>query len=147
MSLIHLPMLRVPIREARGPDREDCDGFEIGDLVNGNCDTDGHYRCVECVHISQKTLRQRQERCVDCGTPLVPGIPRLGYSSREPDCCPSCQPNDVAIKVRPSVRVTHADLAANPGLAAAHTQAGSVVEIVDDEGRVRATFMQCGDEQ
>jgi hypothetical protein len=37
----------------------------------GTCDTDGHYICSECVHISTAEVRRRREQCIDCGAPLV----------------------------------------------------------------------------
>lgn len=40
---------------------------------DGACDTDGHYVCRECVHISQRELRRRRDQCEDSGGPLTPG--------------------------------------------------------------------------
>ncbi len=50
-----------------------CDVFEPADEPGeyseggGTCDTDGHYLCLECVHISTSALRHRRGQCVECG--------------------------------------------------------------------------------
>jgi hypothetical protein len=61
------------IRDVDAP----CDAFEpAGEPFEqakgeGSCDTDGHYICSECVHISLRVLRARRDQCEDCGAPLV----------------------------------------------------------------------------
>ena len=56
-----------------------CDAFEpVGAPYeiakgNGNCQTDGHYLCVECVHIELGTLRRRRDQCEECGATLPRG--------------------------------------------------------------------------
>lgn len=52
---------------------------------NGDCDTDGHYLCDECSHMSLRTYRERHEKCTLCGIPLV-----CAPWSREPSMCPFC---------------------------------------------------------
>lgn len=53
-----------------------CEAFEPAgaafDMANGtgDCQTDGHYICSECVHISLETLRTRKDQCFDCGAPM-----------------------------------------------------------------------------
>lgn len=42
--------------------------FASGD---GNCDTDGHHLCAECVHISEQELRRRRDQCIHCGEKLT----------------------------------------------------------------------------
>jgi DNA-directed RNA polymerase subunit RPC12/RpoP len=37
---------------------------------DGSCDTDGHYICAECVHISQREARRRQDLCEECGAKI-----------------------------------------------------------------------------
>lgn len=60
------------IRDVDAP----CDVFEPagepGEYANGTgeCLTDGHYMCVECVHIDLQTLRRRRDECVVCGAKL-----------------------------------------------------------------------------
>lgn len=39
----------------------------------GACETDGHYLCVECKHISLRAVRRRTDRCEDCGMGLGAG--------------------------------------------------------------------------
>ncbi len=76
---------------------EECEGWTYGAGGNGDCDTDGHYRCNECVNVSQRELRRRRSQCVECGAPLVFGPRVLCYSAREPDCCPICNANDLPL--------------------------------------------------
>lgn len=60
------------IRDVDAP----CDEFEpVGapweqSEGGGSCDTDGHYICSECVHISLSAVRGRRDLCRDCGAPL-----------------------------------------------------------------------------
>jgi hypothetical protein len=50
---------------------------------DGDCDTDGHYMCLECSRVSIRRVRRSAEQCEDCGVALYP-YPYLG-----PDCaCP-----------------------------------------------------------
>lgn len=90
---------RVPdgtpgVRDADAP----CEDFEpVGRAFEdapgeGNCETDGHYLCRECVHISLAALRRRRDQCEDCGEGLV-------TSKVMGEHCPAC---DVAI-ARPPV--------------------------------------------
>lgn len=60
---------------------EDADG-------SGSCETDGHYLCRECWHISGRALRRRQDRCEDCDTKLA-GVPnaRVEHAGVH---CPRC---------------------------------------------------------
>ncbi len=37
----------------------------------GDCETDGHYICVECTHISLSALRRKRDLCQECGAPLA----------------------------------------------------------------------------
>jgi len=62
-----------------------CDVFTPGEPGHGECDTDGHYLCVECVHISSVTLRKRRDECTDCGAKLI----REPWSNGEPTDCPN----------------------------------------------------------
>ncbi len=39
-------------------------------LGNGDCDTDGHYLCVECKRISESAFRRARGLCLDCGAKL-----------------------------------------------------------------------------
>lgn len=55
----------------------------------GGCDTDGHYLCRECVHISEAALRWRRDECATCGTKLAES-PALG------EHCPACDTERVA---------------------------------------------------
>lgn len=59
------------------------------DLGWSRCETDGHYMCVECTEISVEALRDREDRCRECGTPLV--LPTRGSW---PTRCPRCEPID-----------------------------------------------------
>lgn len=68
---------------------------------NGDCETDGHYICSECVHISLREARRRRDRCEDCGEPLVRSQ-HGRHVSRDVDCCPICDPDDVAFEDRRS---------------------------------------------
>lgn len=56
-----------------------------------DCETDGHYICEECVHISERALRHRRDQCEDCGEKLVHTVEGT-YTSRYPDRCPVCEP-------------------------------------------------------
>lgn len=40
---------------------------------SGDCETDGHYLCMECKHISLETMRSRRDQCRLCGAPLADG--------------------------------------------------------------------------
>ena len=55
------------------------------------CETDGHYMCVECLEISIEALRGREDRCRECGTPLV----MRGHERIAPTRCPRCEPIDL----------------------------------------------------
>lgn len=57
------------IRDADSP----CDVFDPGTPGGGDCDTDGHYMCSECRHISERETRRRADLCEDCGAPLQRG--------------------------------------------------------------------------
>jgi len=63
-----------------------------GGAAFSDCETDGHYLCEECVHISVRALRSRRDECEDCGTKLVHRDYGHGHRSLEPDRCPSCDP-------------------------------------------------------
>lgn len=60
------------IRDVDAP----CDAFQPAGKPfepaegNGDCETDGHYICSECVHISQRAMRLRQDLCEDCGAKM-----------------------------------------------------------------------------
>jgi len=69
------------IRDVDAP----CDTFQPGDPGHGNCQTDGHYICVECIKIDPRTLRTRRDECEECGTPR----PRVGAVSLG-DCPNGC---------------------------------------------------------
>lgn len=49
----------------------------------GDCQTDGHYICAECIHIELATLRSRRDQCIDCGATLL--YPQTGATC--PDGC------------------------------------------------------------
>ena len=51
----------------------DCHAFERVDEPDGSghCETNGHYECSECAHISLVNIRLRRDECPDCGTKLV----------------------------------------------------------------------------
>lgn len=89
MSLVGIPPIwralvaeingaRVPdgtpgVRDADAPcESFDPAGKDFEDAPGrGTCETDGHYICRECVHISIAALRRRRDQCEDCGTPLA----------------------------------------------------------------------------
>ena len=54
-----------------------CEAFEPAgkpyQIANGSgdCMTDGHNLCVECVHIAQETLREKRDLCIECGEAMV----------------------------------------------------------------------------
>lgn len=93
MNLAEVPTLwrslvwEVNGRDGRIPDGEPgirdvdapCDFFEPAGAPwvyadgTGDCETDGHYICKECVHISLRALRRRMDLCEDCGGKLGPG--------------------------------------------------------------------------
>ena len=53
---------------------------------SGRCDTDGHYLCVECPHISLEAIRGRRDECAECGGKL-----ELRHEHQiTPDFCPRC---------------------------------------------------------
>lgn len=61
-------------RSLRDPEGA-CEAFVEGEPATAalaDCDTDGHYRCLECTKISLRALRRRREQCEDCGTALRP---------------------------------------------------------------------------
>lgn len=59
----------------RDPDAP-CSAFHPGEpLEDGDCDTDGHYLCRECRHISLVAIRRRNDQCEACGAPLIPDQP------------------------------------------------------------------------
>ena len=90
---------RVPdgtpgIRDQDAP----CEHYDLdGSLgaVFSDCETDGHYLCEECVHISARALRRRRDQCEDCGTALVPDN-YGGHVTHDPIRCPECDPFPVA---------------------------------------------------
>ena len=49
----------------------------------GDCDTDGHYICLECIRISLREVRRRRELCLECGTKLV----RVNHVDECPALC------------------------------------------------------------
>ena len=53
-------------------------------LGGGDCETDGHYICKECVHISLSTLRARLDQCRECGEKLVHA------GTKDEDCSARC---------------------------------------------------------
>jgi hypothetical protein len=74
----------VEIGDTKGRDpAAPCTAFVEGEPATGSeadCETDGHYRCLECTRISVRALRRRREQCEDCGSPLAR------------DACPTCDP-------------------------------------------------------
>lgn len=57
------PPARIPdgtpgIRDVDAP----CDAFGPGDPGGGRCDTDGHYICAECVHMSAVAVEWKQDQ-------------------------------------------------------------------------------------
>ncbi len=71
-----------------------CDVFEPGESGHGPCETDGHYLCVECVHIDLATLRRRRDQCEDCGAKLE--RVRTGYGP-EDVCSARCDAPTVPV--------------------------------------------------
>jgi hypothetical protein len=69
-----------------------CDAFEPGTPGQGSCQTDGHYMCVECVHIDLLTLRARRDECGTCGTKLI----AVGRRSTTLAYCPTCDKDEIA---------------------------------------------------
>lgn len=67
---------------------EECEGFSPGEPGFGDCDTDGHYMCVECSCISKRALRRRRDQCEACGKPLVRGPYGEVCAACEPECAP-----------------------------------------------------------
>jgi len=63
VALLWRPVLFDPhfgkpgIRDSDHP----CSGFEPGDPGTGSCDTDGHYMCLECKHMSRSAVAFREE--------------------------------------------------------------------------------------
>jgi hypothetical protein len=55
------------IRDVDAP----CEEFEPGEPGRGDCQTDGHYMCSECIHVDLRVLRERQDRCEDTGEKLT----------------------------------------------------------------------------
>jgi hypothetical protein len=47
------------MKGVRDPDAV-CDEFEPGESGRGHCDTDGHYMCKECEHMSRHAVLYRQ---------------------------------------------------------------------------------------
>jgi len=43
----------------RDPDAR-CDDFKNGHAGHGQCDTDGHYMCLECAHMSHHAVLSRK---------------------------------------------------------------------------------------
>jgi len=64
-----MPTARELVRSALGLDRPERDvdypcpsrDFEPGE-PRGDCDTDGHYMCRECVHASRRAIAERDEQ-------------------------------------------------------------------------------------
>ncbi len=52
----------------------------------GDCETDGHYICAECVHISRDALRRKRDECIECGADMVDSK-ALGQT-----CSAQCEP-------------------------------------------------------
>jgi len=51
-----------------------CVGFNLDENNTkqfGDCSTDGHYLCVECVQISLQAYRHHKDQCEDCGAKLI----------------------------------------------------------------------------
>jgi len=55
------------VRDVEAP----CEVFNVGEPGRGDCETDGHYLCVECTEIALHVLRRRRGQCEDCGASLV----------------------------------------------------------------------------
>lgn len=81
--------------QTRDPDAP-CDAWEQTDAPDGSghCLTDGHYMCVECIHISLATLRRRRDQCDECGA-------KLSFeNSRDGDCPNECDVPEHILKSR-----------------------------------------------
>ena len=80
-----LPDGEPGVRDVDAP----CDVFEpVGapyqySKGTGECDTDGHYLCRECVHISLHEVRRRKGLCQVCGSQPFDSGPLKGM-------CPEC---------------------------------------------------------
>jgi DNA-directed RNA polymerase subunit RPC12/RpoP len=58
----------------RSIDQDDnCTAFEPGAPGHGDCESDGHYMCLECELLSLAELRRRRGVCPDCGSKFFPG--------------------------------------------------------------------------
>ncbi len=79
------------IRDVDAP----CDVFEpVGApweyaTGTGDCETDGHYICRECVHISLRAVRRKSDLCEECGA---------AFSARG-ECLGDCDGLPLALRV------------------------------------------------